>query len=163
MVLSKTLQEKQLELDQFIIEKRGLTPDVISTSELMKNIILACYDEIEEVAEDITNPEEWIDVLHFVLSIANYVGVELHIPTEPIKWNLLECIYELRNDFKFFVRESRCFKHWSDKKGDELMVKAFLECMIDTIHRACEILGVDMVEEYDKKYEINIQRQIEGY
>lgn len=169
--MSKRLQDKQTDLNMFVLHSRGLKiakalPNSITNSEYLKNMILACHDEILEVEEDIENVEEYIDVLHFVLTLANLFGVDL--PDEYSKYTSKPktLVNALRENLLIITRKSKCFKHWSTKTptdDDMLEIKARILDMVNIIHTLCELKKANMVAEYDKKYLINIQRQREGY
>ena len=158
------LQRKQLQLDEFIITSRKLK---ISNVELVKNMMLACHDEILECMEAPTDPSEYIDVLHFVLSIANKFDIELdEIPHEHAYEVISFIPNRLQHDLLLITRYSRIFKHWSDKKAnsfDKNSIKVLLQDMVDNISGACQLLEVDMLKEYNKKYQINIERQHGDY
>jgi len=164
----KALQEKQEELDQFIIESKGLQD--MSPEHLLSNMILACHDELIEVYDAPEDAEEWIDVLHFVLSIANKLDVDLDevdfAPRKYVGHGLCRMQYDSVELLFYITRLTNAFKHWSNKVPSEQEITAYSECLLimaDIIKQACGKLGVDMVEEYDKKYEINKERQREGY
>ena len=111
LVKIKELQEKQAALDAFIVEHNKLE---ISDSEMLKNMILACHDEISEVEEAPDDITEYIDVLHFVLSIANRCNLVLD------EERIVSKIFSpkvMRNELLDFTRESRMFKHWRDRKS----------------------------------------------
>lgn len=162
----KDLQLKQLQLDSFILEKRGLTEEILPNSELLKNLLLALYDEIMEIEEDISNAEEWVDALHFTLAIANWYDFELKKGFIPIESNLISNLSYVKKMYGNIVRRSRCFKHWSDKnasEADERFIACCLSDIICAIEKSLVVLGEDMRKVYDRKYEINVKRQMEGY
>ena len=158
------LLRKQKELNDYIIETRGLK---FNDGELLKNMILACHDEISEVEEAPYDAEEYIDVLHFVLSIALEFGFEDLNFTNYSWYPNLDTSHDfLRYSLLKLTRYSKCFKHWSDKKPSEVdinHVKDHLEFMIHIIYVSVGILDKDMYAEYNRKYQINIERQKNGY
>jgi dimeric dUTPase (all-alpha-NTP-PPase superfamily) len=163
MVNYKELQAKQKELDEYIIKKKGID---ISKEHLLSNTFLAAIDELcNEVEEDMKNPEEWIDVLHFVLSIGNQMGFEY----EDVKIHVgyLERMFEIATDHLLqSLRLSKCFKHWSHKRPSvtqRFTIQSYLEIVLKMIYSACEQLNCDMVTEYNKKHKINVERQNNGY
>lgn len=160
----KEMMVMQKELNDFVIANHGLK---FNDKELLKNMILACHDEISEVEDDITNPEEFIDVLHFVLSVAIELGVE---PKDPIVIPLVPLCSTprmFRKSLLTVTRLSRCFKHWSIVKMSPANLETIreeLSFMIATIVRALDILDADDIyTAYHKKYVINIERQKSGY
>lgn len=160
----KTLQEMQEELDEFIMSFERVRS--LSETEILKNMILACHDEITEIEDDISNPEEWIDALHFVLSIANRLGVEIKSYIDYYDIPLCDAVRSLRYFLLDVTRLSRCFKHWSVKTPsylDQDEIADTLQLMVIFINSACCKLGVSMRDEYIKKYKINIERQRSGY
>ena len=163
----RKLQIKQLELDNYIIESKNIK---LSKNELLKNMILACHDEILEAEEAPDDVMEYIDILHFVLSIANKFNIVLpdmdyfDLITRPRSG--FDYIESLRSNLLFITRESRIFKHWSVKEPtDEAYreIKLLLIEMCVDIVKVCQNLDADVVVVYNKKYEINKQRQRENY
>lgn len=154
----KDLQLKQQELDNYIIEKNNIQ---VSDEEMLKNMILACHDEISEVEESPEDVEEYIDVLFFTLSIANRVNIDLDnesFDNECRLTNMREYLLE-------FTRRSRVFKHWSKKKPNNLDKKAmedYLNYIVDMVWYNCKRLNCNMFDEYEKKYAENIRRQETG-
>lgn len=176
-----TLKKKQQELDNFVLKSRGLTVltspkprTVISEEELLKNMILACFDEIREVLEQPQNAEEWVDVLHFLLSISNKIQGETVSPYD-LNFNrvfkymgspLKPLANELMMDMLKLNRLLSTFKHWSSKPvTHEAITSAnvLISVMIENINIALHSLGTDMLTEYEKKYQINIERQKNNY
>ncbi len=157
------LQRKQQELDSFIIKTKNIT---ISKEHLLSNTFLAAIDELSnEVREDISNPEEWIDVLHFVLSISNQLGYTLSMRNAS-EGKLDELLLRTERALLRALRLSKCFKHWSNSTPNQVeltWVGEFLSGAVSVINVACEVLNVDMYEEYEKKYKINIERQKNNY
>lgn len=160
-----SLLKKQQELDDYIMRERGLTHD-----ETIEQRKLAFVVELAELAQewrgfkywsDNQEPsekmlEEYVDVLHFALSLHNY-----HEHTvENTAYQL-----GLRNEY-------------TNERETPLTV-AFLEVLlVATYTNVCEgellantlILGDwlglradDILKEYDRKYQINIERQNNGY
>ena len=91
----KPLFKKQKELDEYIYEKNNVTAE-----EIFKKKIVAFLDELFELANELQffkywkdeividrqrAIEEYIDVIHFTLSIANDLGVHEHkyVKTQP--------------------------------------------------------------------------------
>lgn len=159
----KQLQQKQKELDDYIIKTKNIT---ISDDHMLSNTFLAAIDELSnEVKEDISNVEEWIDVLHFILSLGNKFGFDL-LPFGVYDRGLVKLQMQAEEHLLSAMRLSKCFKHWSNKKPevyDMVQVERKLEIVIGCIKTACERLGCNMFDEYDKKYKINIQRQKDNY
>lgn len=160
----QSLLMKQKELNDYIIKTRGLT---FNEGELLKNMILACHDEISEVAENPQDSSEYIDVLHFILSIMIELGYSGYDEFPPQLYPSKKLAHiELRELLLEVTRLSKCFKHWSDKKpsvGEITNIRELLLDCIDIIYTECKYLQVDMYEEYEKKYQINIERQKNGY
>ena len=160
------MQLQQRELDDYIIRSKGLQG--MTDQALLSNMILALHDEILEVEEAPLDPTEYIDCLHFVLSIANKMGFKLHgyIGVELRGVSLIDIYEGMRYALLRFTRHQRGFKHWSDKKVDAfglVQCESSLNAILEYISLACKKLGVDLVKEYDTKYQINIERQRKGY
>ena len=159
------LQKKQQELDDYIIRTKGLD---LHPEHLLSNMFSAAIDELMvEVADDMQDPEEWVDVLHFILSIANKYELELFDMEDLISdRGLLGLHVECSRSLLIAHRFSKCFKHWSNKRPNKSMlttIEMYLSRCVECIRLACIKLGTDMITEYNKKYEINVQRQKEGY
>ena len=161
------LVEMQRELDGYIIEKREL---VISNEELIKNMFLAGYSELLEVFECLDDKEEWIDVLHFVLSISYKLGVEDEIDgylndygTPPCNITKKALWYNLFAEYTSALDDYAGYKHWKDVNMNERGLTIHLAGCIETICVAVEQLGGNVKEEYTAKYNENIARQKRGY
>lgn len=161
----KELQRKQQELDDYIIKMKKL--EDMDQTHLLSNMFLAAIDELcNEVKEDIENPEEWIDFLHFCLSISNRLDLEPEVYEFYVELGLNQCYDTAEEYILRCMRVSKCFKHWSNKKPDEKdleFMELSLSLCIGAIDQACKALNANMFEEYEKKYKINIQRQRENY
>ena len=160
----KELQNKQKELDEFIVSKMNLN---LTDEHMLVDMMLAAIDELcNEVKEDIENAEEWIDELHFVLSIGNRLGVKIQ-ETNMLGsgWNLQQLYKANENHLLSAMRLSKCFKHWSKKRPsatDMALITNHLGICVESIKLACIKLNTDMEQEYNKKYEINRERQLRG-
>jgi dimeric dUTPase (all-alpha-NTP-PPase superfamily) len=170
------LQIKQRSLDDFIIQSKGITivPTVANEyteRELLKNMYMALYDEIMEIKHDIENAEEWIDALHFILSIANRTKCELGVHSRTIDdvkhLSLQDCHNNLLHDFNAVLRRNKIFKHWSTQFGDPMrfspLINSYLQEMVLTISDALVLLGKDMIKEYELKHDVNVVRQENNY
>lgn len=169
----KELQKKQLELDKFIYNKQG-----IPLSDLkLKEKVVALDVELSEFANEIEFFKYWkvnkgkgkdkiieeaCDCLHFILSIANTVKAELNYIDMYIKGETLTDMYLCIKSF-LFKDFLYCGYQYNeiDKEAEEVIDIIFniLIKMIKTVGFTYE----DLIKEYDRKYEINIQRQKEGY
>lgn len=160
-----SLLKKQQELDDFIMRERGLTHD-----ETIEQRKLAFVVELAELAQEWRGfkywsenqepsdkmLEEYVDVLHFALSLHNYHGGETALVVD-----LMEIAIEI----------------WED--GESQSLKMFLGILNNnhscswyrglTLHKVMLLsmyLGLqadDILKEYDRKYQINIERQNNGY
>lgn len=165
----KELQKKQLELDKFICESNNIA-DIES---LYDNKIIALDVELSEFMNEVKTFKHWkknkeidrskvieeaCDCLHFILSIANDKDIELKI----IK---LEKAFRDLHDVNFAYM---CIKEmlWKDIYSGMQCNEFNLGVVLGILIYIIEELGFtyeDLIKEYDRKYEINIQRQVEGY
>ena len=162
-----TLLEKQQELDDYIMRERFLTHD-----ETIEQRKLAFIVELAELAQewrgfkywsDNQEPsdkmlEEYVDVLHFALSLHNYYGGD-----ESTNFTIFstECAVKKQsdeksdplNEFSSIVRQNIDYS-WNSGVSlhKVLILSAHLKLMPD-----------DILKEYDRKYQINIERQNNGY
>ena len=156
-----SLFEKQKELDEYIYEKNNVTAE-----EIFEKKIVAFLDELFELANELQffkywkdeividrqrAKEEYIDVIHFTISIANAVGINQHkyIDTKPRDLN------------KLFLGITNLATVISVSKSKE-HVKSLINNVIALGYQ----LGLTeeiVLAEYDKKNEINYARQESGY
>lgn len=168
MNILKQLQEKQNKLDNYIIEKQGL-----QGKDLLKNKIIALDVELSEFMNEIESFKFWkinkgkdkaleeaCDCLHFILSIANDLNVDLSkfVKIDEIKFGKasLETIY-MR--IKIFINGMYFEKN---KNLNRLTIRDTFKEFIAMLF-LLNIKFNDLVKEYNKKYEINIKRQNQGY
>ena len=169
----KELQKKQAELDKFIYNKQGIPLNDLK----LKEKIIALDVELSEFANEIEFFKYWkvnkgknkileeaCDCLHFILSIANALKVNLDefVDIENIKNEKLFC-YSVENIYiatKLYLLEDvlDCEGTYSREEATCIIFEN-LVMMILKIGFTYE----DLIKEYDRKYEINIQRQKEGY
>ena len=158
-----TLLKKQQELDDYIMRERFLTH-----GETIEHRKLAFVVELAELAQewrgfkywsDNQEPsdkmlEEYVDVLHFALSLHNYYeGNNWFVeefgaqPTEKLNEGTLPTFF-------LEMTERTCGYNWST--GETLAYTLDL-----SVH--LELQADDILKEYDRKYQINIERQNNGY
>ena len=156
-----TLFEKQKELDKYIYEKKNVTVE-----EIFEKKIVAFLDELFELANELQffkywkdeividrqrAIEEYIDVIHFTLSIANDLGVNEH--------KYVKTKYRDLNDV--FLGITNLATVISVSKDKE-QVKSLINNIISLGYQ----LGLTeeiVLAEYDKKNEINYERQNSNY
>lgn len=155
------LFEKQKELDEYIYKKNGVTAE-----EIYDKKIVAFLDELFELANELQffkywkddividrqrAIEEYIDVIHFTISIANAVGVHEHkyIDTKPRDLN------------KLFLGITNLATVISVSKS-----KDHVKSLINNVIALGYQLGLNeeiVLAEYNKKNEVNYARQESGY
>lgn len=163
------LQGKQSKLDCFILKKHNLNSEdlflekVISLDielgECMNNIETFKYWKTKKGKDKIL--EEGCDCIHFIFSLANDLNYGLNMPFSPniSNHNLKSkntCINQLYASAKRVL--------WKDVA--ECRSGKALDQILWILVRAlkhCDYTWEELIKEYDKKYEINIQRQNEGY
>lgn len=163
MINIAKMQRKQQLLDDLIMIEKNIH---ISKGEMIKNLIFAISDEVLEVVDNRDDVTEYIDILHFTLSIANLYSIQLMFPEKHEGVEFEELIGFIDYDIKRIARETINFKHWSNKEFEEPdleKLKLFLTRIVDDIYTACTFLGCSMVDEYNKKFAINVKRQFDGY
>lgn len=185
----ETLANKQRELDDYVIEKRGLT---ISPRELYLNRVVAFNVELAEYANEVRAfkfwsgkecsrekaLEEYVDALHFLLSITNqtaYIASEFggeitFTRAETLCFNnseledkarhnltLLACVASISDLFMHMLMESTVY---------EEDVNRAMGMLWNTFQDLGTINGFtteEVLQAYDAKYKINIERQENGY
>jgi dimeric dUTPase (all-alpha-NTP-PPase superfamily) len=167
MIDMNKLQTLQKGLDDFIINKKELQqrsqgPDFIN------NIWCAGFSELYEIENDINNPEEWIDFLHFVLSVANKLGIELKGRNVVAPNKNLHFVEDYHAYLKMCWTEamdaSKTYKHWSNKPMDFENTVWFLEAAVEILQEVFIFqFKADIETEYIKKWEINRKRQVNHY
>ena len=165
----RQLQEKQAELDKFIYESNNIT-DIAS---LYDKKIIALDIELSEFMNEVRSFKYWkknkeinrnkvieeaCDCLHFILSLAN--DKELILKRNNVS-KLLKDINDI--DFAYM-----CIKDilWRNICFEIQCASSNLEAMLELliyIIKQLDFTYEDLIKEYDRKYEINIQRQVEGY
>lgn len=160
----KGLQKKQLELDKFIYESNNIT----DTGDIYYDKIVALDVELGEFINEVKTFKYWkknkvmdsnkvieeaCDCLHFILSLANDMEIEL---------KYIEAM-KMAKDVNLLYRfiKATLWKdiYLDDESGSMNKVLSLLIGIIKELGFTYE----DLIKEYDRKYEINIQRQREGY
>lgn len=164
------LKKYQNELDEKIHRKFGLTE-----SQTRDSRVIALYDEYNEmvnaskffkywsVQQDCPPREklveEWIDCLHFMLSLAIDYDIELEVPPKLV----------IAPSFEDLFRRYDCMVnhlvHFYIDISDEVVRKNKLQQIFFYINKwgsALNLSEEEIVEEYQKKYKINIERQQSG-
>lgn len=163
------LQIKQLKLDEFIIKKHKL-----EKQDLFGNKVIALDVELSEFMNNIESFKHWkknkgkpnvleegCDCLHFIFSLSNDLNYELNIPFSP---NISNHTLNSKNDCinQLYANAKRIL--WKDiaecknSKGLDQILWILVRAL-----KHCDYSWEELIKEYDKKYEINIQRQNEGY
>lgn len=156
------LFEAQAILDNKIVEEKGLQDDY-----LLNKKILALLVELGELANELPEKfkfwanknnnhkkalEEYVDCLHFILSIGNSLGCR------SVKSNQLARLPNATDQFNLvFYSVSYLY----DFKGETAYKRAFM-----TFLGLGDLLGFtqkEVEEAYYKKNEINHERQANGY
>lgn len=167
----KELQKKQLELDKFIYNKRGIPLNDLK----LREKIIALDVELSEFANEIEFFKYWkvnkgkdkileeaCDCLHFMLSIANTVKTELNYVDMYLEGETLMDMYLCIKCFLFEdIASYVCTNEKVDEETEEAINITF-NILIKMVKEA-GFTYEDLIKEYDRKYEINIQRQKEGY
>lgn len=164
----KILQQKQLDLDTFIIENNNLKGE-----DLFMNKVIALDVEVAEFMNNIESFKHWkknkgkdniieegIDCLHFILSLANDLNHKLKVDIPQVK------------DFEKGYIERQCNCEYTYIKGliwltlfvnrDAKALDLILESLLKIL-AFNKIHYVTFKNAYDTKYQINIDRQNEGY
>ncbi|MBS4208813.1 dUTP diphosphatase [Bacillus sp. FJAT-50079] len=162
-----TLQEwfaMQHELDRFIVEEHGL-----QTQNLVEKKILALLVEIGELANETRcfkfwskkEPsaqeiilEEFVDGVHFILSIGNELGFaekKIDIVSSEGNKELDQCFLMIIH-LVDQLRESRTFENYEQLLRQYFILGQSLGFSIDDVQKA-----------YRQKNEVNYQRQRDGY
>lgn len=165
----KELQKKQLELDKFIYESNNIN-DIeslyddkiialdVELSEFMNEVKTFKYWKKNKVMDSNKVIEEACDCLHFILSIANDKEVILG---EKRILKLFESIHDL--NFLYICTKDILWRIiYSQVQCDAFNLQLLLELLIHIL-KELGFTYEDLIKEYDRKYEINIQRQREGY
>ena len=155
------LFKKQKELDGYIYEKNNVT-----AKEVFERKIVALLVELGELANELQffkywkenisidrqrAIEEFIDVIHFVIGLAVDLGVEEHEYTEMMPKDLNELFIGIAN-LATLLSVTKEKEH----------AKSLLNNIIALGYQ----LGLDeqtVIEAYNKKNEVNYQRQENGY
>lgn len=164
----RELQLKQMKLDNFIYESNN----ILNVEGLLYDKLVALDVELGEFMNEIKSFKYWkknklidkskvieeaCDCLHFVLSIANDLDINLShslvVTMEQLKANDINTIYR-------YIKATI----WKDIYTDDNYES--IRKLVPLLVIILEELGFtynDLLSEYDRKYEINIKRQVEGY
>jgi len=171
------LMEMQKELDDFIIETKGLQDK--PHKEMVNALFCALFSELKEVDEAMRNGlpksevlEEKIDVLHFLLAIGYRIGMEsiMGMKIDDIEFESKEVPGE--TIFLYMVELMDCvkaYKFWSNKKSESVyfLGQKWMNCFrllwIWMLEGDSRYTNQTVIDAYKAKYEINIQRQKDGY
>ena len=152
---------KQKQLDKYIYEKNNVT-----AKEIFEKKIVALLVELGELANELQffkywkenisidgqrAIEEYIDVIHFAIGLAVDLGIDEHkyIETQPRDLN------------KLFIGITNLATVLSTSKEKE-----YAKSLLNNIIALGYQLGLDeqiVIEAYNKKNEVNYQRQENGY
>lgn len=162
----KDLSKKQEKLDSFIINNNNST-DVISKNKFALKIEV--YEFINEIGahkhwkkkkyDENKVQEELIDILHFTLFFIyktnlEYTSKELNSNNDIIKSNIK---LTNKNELFEFVQEiEKQFLNCMEKE-DFIMCLCLIDYLNDLLFKT------NIFDAYDKKYQINVQRQLEKY
>lgn len=161
----KELQMKQNRLDKFIYESNNIT-DVgeialdkltaldIELGELANEIKFFKYWKKNKLVDKSKVIEEACDCLHFVLSLANDNNVNLQVMAYGTFSRDVGTLYR-------YIKATLWKDIYLEDKWEEGLkrILMLLVAMIEEI----DFTYADLLREYDRKYEINIKRQKEGY
>lgn len=155
------LFEKQAELDQYICEKQNIkteeifkkkiTAFIVELSELANEIQFFKYWKNEVVVDHQKAVEEYIDVIHFSISLSNDLGIH------DFEYNPTE-IQDFTTIFIGLTNLATVLSLSKDKEH----AKKLLNNVIALGYQ----LGLTedrVIEEYNKKNEVNYERQKAGY
>lgn len=185
------LLQKQRELDKFVLETKGLT---ISPSSLYTKRVVAFFVELGEFTNELRafkfwsnkqpSPkdvllEEYVDALHFLLSITYTLQDTSDASNEYITNRLSVAVDSYFNTKSHFAK----YEDIGVKLADDFVLKVvshisdisyamplfwhekLLMAWLDFICLGF-VVGFtqdDILEAYNKKYQINIERQRQGY
>lgn len=157
------LVEMQLQLDQYIEEKRGIKEDVFNRK------VIALLVELGELANETrsfkfwsdkgpsdkaTIVEEYVDSIHFLLSI----GIEKGLDTRLSTWPVGEELEDLNTAFLYTYEQILTFQKNTDFSNYAKIWEFYAE-----IARLLGFTTEDVVNAYHAKNEINYTRQQTGY
>lgn len=171
----KELQKKQLELDKFIYESNNIT----DTGDIYYDKIVALDVELSEFINEVESFKYWkkmpkwkqflmyfkykksdwkaleeaCDCLHFILSLANDMEIELKYIEAMKMAKDVNLLYR-------FIKATLWKDIYLDDESESM--NKVLSLLIGII-KELGFTYEDLIKEYDRKYEINIQRQREGY
>ena len=160
----KGLQNKQLELDKFIYESNN----IVDTGDIYYDKIVALDVELGEFINEVKTFKYWkknkvmdsnkvieeaCDCLHFILSLANDMEIELKYIEAMKMAKDVNLLYR-------FIKATLWKDIYLDDESESM--NKVLSLLIGII-KELGFTYEDLIKEYDRKYEINIQRQREGY
>lgn len=170
MNILKGLQEKQQRLDDFIYKSNN-----VKEEDVFLDKIIALDVELSEFVNELEFFKYWrknkgkenaleeaCDCLHFILSLANTVKVELKYVKTPLDYDNLKEDYLTIKSLLITDFTSCVTSNGKAKKEAFIIINMIFNILIEMV-RKVGFTYEDLIKEYDRKYEINIQRQKEGY
>jgi dimeric dUTPase (all-alpha-NTP-PPase superfamily) len=146
---------------------------------MINALFCALFSELSEVDEAMRNGlpksevlEEKIDVLHFLLSIGYRIGMEsvMTMPLDIITFESTQVVSEVMFGYMVSLMDSvKSYKFWSNKEqaSTYILSQRWMSCfrllwvwMLENDER---YTNQTVIDAYKTKYEINIQRQKDGY
>lgn len=169
----RDLYEKQRLLDSYIEENSGIKPDVeykfcafmVELGEFLNEVRAFKYWSHKEMDKRKAY-EEFIDGIHFILSIGNLLGFD--VKSRETEKRIQDIKYVLLNPNN---QESKYY--FTTQANKLFLASQFLtglyEDYVDFFKMYMKLgymIGMtleEMIQEYEKKHEINYKRQKEGY
>ena len=164
------LKDKQKQLDEHIWKKFNLTREKTQNDRLTALLVeffefvnatgyFKYWKVKEPVREDII--EEYIDMLHFSLSLSVDFNYVLGFPYGIEKEN-----YKLDDVLEKFIDAIPKLVAKVKEQDTHLNKELFFIVLMEYVRTLILFLDLEefeLIEEYEKKYEINLKRQEEGY
>lgn len=161
----ENLQMKQNRLDLFIYQSNNiadigeivfdkLTALDIELGELANEIKFFKYWKKHKLIDKSKVIEEACDCFHFILSLANDNDINLKAMTYGTFSRDIGILYR-------YIKACLWTDIYLDDKWEEGLKRILM--LLVAMLKELDFTYADLLREYDRKYEINIKRQMEGY
>ena len=161
------LVEKQKYLDGIIKEECGLEQEYLQNKKILALLVEIgeCCNEIQEfkfwkkniTKDDSKIKEELVDILHFILSIGIESNMDFH-QVSKYAFNKADPSDELNYSFLRLYNATIDF-YWNSDMDNYIKILQYYNDIVDKLG----LTPTDIEEEYNRKNNINLERQENGY
>lgn len=169
----KELLDKQKELDN-IIENNCSNAEIYSKEFINENLLALIVEiaEFQNEHEKAARLTEYVDILHFMLSIGNSLKIKSIIINKELCEFYSQLCFNVIDTLTYYVEccklanSIKSFKYWSKQDiCTSNLTTAWIDLFISFLNLgyAENYTSIQIEKAYLEKYNINLTRQTEGY